>query len=308
MENESKTSSGLNPQSEALSDALLREHARLGSGDDEELISRILVQTVNKATTAPVTPAAAPRMAVRDWIQLGGVVAAVIAVLLISLSMFNVRNGASSDTFHMTVKFVEATKDIQVAAVDLPKPDQKSARPFQGQILPQVVNGETVSSVTIEDQDFNLITHFEQSFKSPPAKATRIDSITIIAGENNRDGDELVFEGNVIVTHHDFVLKAHSLRLQVTDQESGRVPSFTAEFAEISHLATNSKASAKNVFFDTATSSLVAQGVNSLTTSDGNIPDPALVGGQLVFQGENLKVIPNKTEAYANPLPLEPQQ
>ncbi len=308
MENESTNFTDPTPPGGALADALLHEHARLGTSDDEELISRILVRTVNKTNAAPVSPAAAHRMAVREWMQLGGAVAAVIALLLIALSMFNVRDGASSDTFHMTVKFVEAAEgDIQVASVDLPKPDQKPARPFQGQVLPQVVNGETVSSVTIEDQDFNLITYFEQSFKSPPAKATRIDSITIIAGRSTRDGDELIFEGNVIVTHHDFVLKTDSLRLVTASQKSGQVPSFIAEFAEISHLATNSKASARKVVFDTATSSLVAHGVVSLTGANGGHPEFDSASERLVFQGDTLKILPDKVEAYANPLPLEPR-
>lgn len=307
MNSKSNSTESFDAESPAdnLAEALIREHARLGSRDDEELISRILVRTFGKSATAPVNPSNVQKMTTREWVQMGTAVAAVIAVLLLALSMLQFRNGRTSDTFHMTVEFVEEPSDeVELTTVTNVSPARKSARPFRNDYYPRIEIGDAVSSVTIEDQDFNLVTHFERSFKSLPVKATRNESFTITSDKSTHLGNEILYEGEVIMKHRDFVLTAAILRLVASETDSSQTPAFVAEIAEIRHRASSSVATAALVVFDTASGSLIASGVTNLRNAAGEAQAIDDANEHLVFNGARMEILPIKLEILANPLPI----
>lgn len=79
---------------DALVDALLREHARLGRTDDESLLAAVHARTVARPAPTRVVelpalapaPRPKPRVPVREWLQIAAVVALSVTLLGLFLS------------------------------------------------------------------------------------------------------------------------------------------------------------------------------------------------------------------------------
>jgi|GEM_PF-5374207 len=209
--------------SESLADSLIAVHARLGTGNDDELISKILDQTVSRSAVAQ----ARPSFGIHNWAILGTSVAAVVAILLLVLSNTRLRDHSrSSDTFQFVVKMAapvslpDHESDRGTGVKNSPSHFSGETRRFEGRLDPVARAGSEVSTIKLNRRNYDLVTGFNPSLDGTPTRETRIQSITISADESVHKGTEVIYSGKVVVTHKDFILTADFLDV-LLDTESG---------------------------------------------------------------------------------------
>lgn len=236
---------------ERLADSLLSEHARLGSGNDEELIGNILAATVSKTAIIP----ARPEFGMRNWMVMGVSVAALVAVLLLVLSNFNFQDHSrSSDTFQFVVKMTGPLPSDGIAetAPEAEPGHHITASPNYGlEISPDYRVSTEVAAVKIKDGNFLLVSQFDPSMSDLPSDQTQVTSVTISADKSIHKGSEMKYSGKVVVTHNQFTLTADQL----------------------------------NVMLDKKTGSLIARGHSELTLASGEIKEIDPDEEELVLNG-----------------------
>ena len=255
---------------ERLADSLLSEHARLGSGNDDDLIANIFARTISNPTVTPAPPV----FGMRNWLLMGTSVAALVTLLLLVLSNMQLKDNArSSDTFQFVVKMTGPLPTVNTAS---DTPTHKEGAPpvfaepkaYQGQLNPVSEKPSIVSSVKIKDRNFQLVPQFDPSLNELPKHRTVVQSITISADESVHKGTEMRYSGKVVVTHKQFTLTADSLEVQL-DRETGI---------------------------------LIARGNSKLTMNTGEIKKLNSENEELILDGDSFRIRPVKYEIYAQPL------
>ncbi len=207
---------------ERLADSLLSEHARLGSGNDDELIGNILAATVSKTAITP----SHPEFGVRNWMIMGTSVAALVAVLLLVLSNFRLQDHRrSSDTFQFVVKMTGPLSSDQAVAQETgirPGPQAAGSGRYDGKVKPVYQLDSTVAAIEIKDGNFLLISRFNPSVNEFPAHQSLVNAVTISADESVHKGTEMSYSGKVVMTHNQFTLTADELEV-LLDKESGNL-------------------------------------------------------------------------------------
>lgn len=268
--NPSKETPEFESAAERLADSMLSEHARLGSGNDDELIGNIFAKTILKSE---VTPAARPAFGARNWMIMGSAVAAVIAVLLIALSNFRIDDSSrSSDTFQFVVTMANTEKPVAEATPEPklpPKISFATPKAYEGKLEPISQKPSEIDSVEIKDRNFELVSNFDPSLSKLRARPTKIRSIRITADESSHKGSQMHYSGKVIVTHNQFTLTAEKLDV-LLDKDSGL---------------------------------LIANGHASLELASGEIRTINPDKEELVLNGDAFTIRPLKFEIYARPLP-----
>ena len=88
--NSESNSKDLNSSSDQLTDALLAEHARLGTGSDADLVKEILLKTID----APIdisqyTPAESKSFGLAEWAKVAAAVVAILGLGALALNQMS---------------------------------------------------------------------------------------------------------------------------------------------------------------------------------------------------------------------------
>lgn len=300
------------PPAERLADALLAEQARLGTRDDEELVNRILTETVTRRAAVRATRhASAPaRFTAREWTQLALSVAAVLALAATVLSLFRFGQESGAETYHFRVKLVEAPDaETPEASPPADRPPARPGRAHEGRFSPEIPTVQPtfrVSSLTLQDQEFNLLTHFERSLDGNALRPAREDAFSIAAAEASTEGTVARFRGGVTVTHSDFQLRADRVEVLYGEEGDSRAPRLVAHGVELTHFPSASKAEARRAVFDTANGALTLDGMETLNGRREKAERQApLTGGEtVVFAGEEVRVLAGDAQIHASPPPV----
>lgn len=246
-------------------DALLTEHARLGrDGEDEELVYRILANTVQSPTqpSSVRARAAAPQ---RRWagVGLGAAIAALVSLLLVALMTLPVgkKNAPNSEELRFVVRILESEKSVAA----LP------AKTIAGQ--PTTV--PTVASVPVSRgipalariELYNPV-HSAGDF----APSFRSEDFRIRADHQQQRDADLVYEGKVLVEHKDFRIEADRVKLRApgTPADSSQLP-LLAENVRVVQAGTDCVAEADQLQYDPANASLLLTGITRMSTARGEL-------------------------------------
>lgn len=285
-------------------DAALSEHARLGNeGADEELILRILQETVHR----PARTATAGRP--REWrtFAVASVaVAALVALSLVALSSVSVDAPARrSDELRFVVRVVEpATGAIATAAPTSPR---VAAVPHSGPV--EVTTPRLSSSPTLtgpSNGSLELVTEFGPTFASLPRQTVRDETLRITADRGVSAGDEITYEGDVVVEHDLFRIEADSVRVPVpggASPEAGPMETapLQARGVRVVQPGIDCIAEADSLRFDPVSGQLVLTGVRRVETDRGELARFA-PGDQLVLSANGFSVETAPVERYADPV------
>lgn len=285
-------------------DAALSEHARLGNeGADEELILRILQETVHR----PARTATAGRP--REWRTFAVAsiaVAALVALSLVALSSVSVDAPARrSDELRFVVRVVEpATGAIATAATTSPR---VAAVPHSGPV--EVTTPRLSSSPTLtgpSNGSLELVTEFGPTFASLPRQTVRDETLRITADRGVSAGDEITYEGDVVVEHDLFRIEADSVRVPApggASPEAGPMETapLQARGVRVVQPGIDCIAEADSLRFDPVSGQLVLTGVRRVETDRGELARFA-PGDQLVLSANGFSVETAPVERYADPV------
>lgn len=245
--------------SERWIDAALSEHARLGrDGADEELVLRILSETVHQR---PVVPPA-PRFA-RDWKTAIGVAAAAAAVALGFFAMSPFRVGSPDERRSGELSFI--------VRVEAPEAVGKS---------PVALRTGTTHRIDFEVEAGSVF-------------ARSHESVRITADRSGTSSGGMLYEGHVLVEFDAFRIEAASVLLPSRGQE----PRLLADGVRVVRSAPACVAEAEHLSFDPVSGHLVLTGVTRVETDKGLLAsfDP---GDRLVLSGGGFSVENARVERY----------
>ncbi|MEX2579643.1 MAG: LptA/OstA family protein [Verrucomicrobiales bacterium] len=296
---------------ERFVDAALREHARNGGSDhDDELVHRILLETVNR----PSRPIPA-RPDSLDWksVAIGSTaVAALVALTVVVLSNFSFRSERASNEFHFVVRLVD-TDDVAAENGEAgAAPPSVRPRRFEE---PIDLVASTLELDTLESSaanDFQVVTAFGPSVDPFRAREVRHDRFRITADRVDEPENRMVYSGNVIVEHADFRIEADTVTVTRPDSRSGSSGSasaargWTATGVRIEQASRKRAASADRLEFDPASGAFRLTGLGSFTTEEG---DRRRFSSEdrLVLTREHYELVSAPTIKYANPRPRSPK-
>lgn len=236
------TSFGPASAGERFVDAALSEHARLGrDGSDEELVLRILQETVHRR---PASDRAIVRVS-RDWRAAAvtlGAVAAVLALALVALSAFRV--GAPGERRTDELRFVVRT-DFSASPA--------KAGPLR---VPSTEMGRVAHRI-----DFELAAG---PALGKSVGGVRSETLRITADRGGASGEGYAYEGHVLVELEAFRIEAASVRLTAPGEEP-----LLANRVRVTRSEPACVAEADQLSFDPVSGSLVLTGVSRVETDKG---------------------------------------
>lgn len=261
-------------------DALLTEHARLGrDGEDEELVYRILANTVHANTLASPLPSRRPAEP-RRWAGLGltAAIAALLTLLLVALfSIPSSRKSAQSEELRFVVRILEPAAPEMVPSPTLARiiPDRTTpvaslAEPLLVRGVPSLARIEWLSTARLPGTELAT------------APSLRSEDLRIQSERQQRVDREVVYEGKVLVEHSDFRIEAERVKLRApgAPAEDGEAP-LLAEGVRVVQSSTDCVAEAEELRYDPASASLLLTGISRVSTARGELahfaPDERLV-------------------------------
>ena len=225
---------------DALIDALLVEHARLGQGDDEAMLKAIRLRTVDQPAPSRVVELVAHdgqaparrRVSRGEWLKIAAVVAVSLSVLGILLSQSQVGGKSSSDPTRNEQTFQLVSRPHVTVAFPDPTPRTgellSTARPVGEISLPALPGAGTPEEIVLRAEFSNIATTV-----SDPVSDELLAEFSISAEKLYAlPSDRLVYEGKVVLRHPEFTLEADRLELEASD-ENTRVGTFLAEGANV---------------------------------------------------------------------------
>lgn len=258
------------PADEALADALLREHSRLGSLDDEVLLANIRLRTVAKPVAAGEPRASSrvrSRTSAREWVQIAAIVALSLTVLGLFFSQRRIEKAWRTEQAQHSM----APVDPEITATVQSDVRSKSG-PTLAQSHPGVVSKPDIRTLTLADL------------------SVEAQSISHLAP------GLLVYEGDVVFRHPDFVIKAD--RIDLTSSGPNRddpVKSFVArgEGVEIEKRSANGAveiARAAEATYDADAGRLILAGGPTLSAGNSFV-QPITSDGVIVLRPDGYEVI-----------------
>ncbi len=283
---------------QALTDALLREHARLGSADDESLLAAVRARTVDRPVATRVVdlpastlPRSRRRTSAREWMQLAAAVILAFGLVGLFLSRHSVnRETRSEQTFQLVSRPLTAiavpsdstgpnSRKPEPAAADLGAsitlPDLAGSLPGSGDLV--FGSNQTTTDPASED----LLARFSVS-------AEKILQVS---------PDRLVYEGGVILRHPEFTLRADRLELsRLGAEEESRVEAFVAEGSDLKVEKRASDggveiARATSATWDASQGGLVLAGGPPTLSAGASFVRPASTDGVIVLRTDGYQVI-----------------
>lgn len=281
-------------------DAALSEHARLGNeGADEELILRILTETVHRP--ARLTSVSKPSRDHRSLVIAAVAVAALIALALVSLSNFSVdAPSRRSDELRFVVRIAEPAGEAAPASQS-PLP-RFAAAPHTGPVELVTPTAAVPGAIAnVDSGQFELVTEFGPTFASLPRRTVRDESVRITADRGQTTADAVTYEGDVIVEHALFRIEASSVRVPVAgDAARGTGAPLQARKVRVVQPGIDCIAEADSLKFDPVAGTLVLTGVSRVETERGELARFA-AGDQLVLSANGFSVETTPVERYADP-------
>lgn len=280
-------------------DAALSEHARLGSdGADEELILRILTETVHRPARSTAVKPARDR---HSLVLAAVAVAAIIALTLVSLSTFSFDAPLRrSDELRFVVRIAEPSGAAE-ARTQSPLP-RVAAAPHNGPVeLVAPTSSVPGSIANVDASHLELITEFGPTFANLPRRTVRDESLRITADRGETMADVVTYEGDVIVEHALFRIEAASVRVPVAGdapREAGAP--LQARKVRVVQPGIDCVAEAESLKFDPVAGTLVLTGVSRVETERGELARFA-AGDQLVLSANGFSVETAPVERYADP-------
>lgn len=281
-------------------DAALSEHARLGNeGADEELILRILTETVHRPVR--LTSVAKSSRDRRSLVLAAVAVAALVALVLVSLSNFSVdAPSRRSDELRFVVRIAEPAGETA--------PPAQSPRPRVAAVshtgpVEFVSPTESVpgSIANVDSGQFELVTEFGPTFASLPRRTVRDESLRITADRGRTTADAVTYEGDVIVEHALFRIEASSVRVPVAGDASRDTGApLQARRVRVIQPGIDCVAEADSLKFDPVAGTLVLSGVSRVETERGELARFA-AGDRLVLSASGFSVETAPVERYADP-------
>ncbi|MCB1231126.1 MAG: hypothetical protein KDN19_12700 [Verrucomicrobiae bacterium] len=279
---------------QALTDALLREHARLGVSDDEALLAAVRARTVDRPGTTHIvdlpTPAAAlRRTSAREWMQMAAAVIVTLALVGLFLSRHLVsQQKRSEQTFELVSHPVTAVAvPTESANPNTRKP--VPADPSLGEFALPNLEGPLSGSGDLV---------FAATHGTDPVGEELLAKFSISAEKILRlSPDRLICEGGVILRHPDFTLRADRLELADFDGENeGRVGSFVAEGDALEVEKRGAAggievARAVSATWDSSRGGLVLAGGPPTLSAGGSFVRPASTDGVIVLLTDGYQVI-----------------
>ncbi len=285
-------------------DAALSEHARLGrDGADEELVLRILRETVHRPAPVRFRPAGA---SFDRRTALAGVaaVAALVALLLAALRSLPVDpEPRRADGLLFVVRFPEAA----------PHPAEAPASPPLLAASRHQVPGSLVvpaapasASPALVQVDLEVLPGFAPSFSSLPRKGDRRESMRISADRGEAATDALLYEGEVLVEHERFRIEADRVRVPLPDEAGGSAGHpILASRVRLVQESPRRVAEADTLSFDPVGGLLVLTGVKHFESERGSLARFA-PGDRLILAGDGFTVESAPIEVHADVPPLRP--
>lgn len=287
---------------ERIVDSLLREHARLGAGDDEELVHSILAATVelphsqSATTTRSSSPMQAPSLG-QSWLRVAAVVVVtftVLSVFLINLKPENQAQAESPGEGRDEVVFQVVVESDEGRAASSGRIDRKiliSSR-YPSNIRPTIsspslsgrVSDVELSSVELFSPDS---VDFDRSIEQFPERSRIESTFLVAANETTRDGRKVIYSGNVVLRDEHFTLQADSL---VLDRSSGGESElFQALNPIIEDLEQRYRIEGETANYDPSRDEVVIKGIRSIDmhgarVTIGEITQAVVAGGVLFFE------------------------
>jgi lipopolysaccharide export system protein LptA len=281
-------------------DAALSEHARLGNdGADEELILRILTETVHRPSRSTAV-ARAPRDR-RSLVIAAVAVAALVALTLVTLSNFSVdAPSRRSDELRFVVRIAEMPgQPAERAQSLLPR---VAAPPHAGPVeLVSPTPSIQDAIANLDPANLELVTEFGPTFASLPRLTVRDESLRITADRGRTTSDAVTYEGDVIVEHALFRIEAASVRVPVAGDASRDAGApLQARQVRVVQPGIDCVAEAETLKFDPVAGTLVLTGVSRVETERGELARFS-PGDQLVLSGKGFSIETAPVERYADP-------
>ncbi len=239
-----KTENDTNHSDESidLTDVLLREHSRLGSGPDSDLVNSILAATVDRKLDLP-QPAERPSFSWKEWAKLAALVTVFAGLTVGVLKQLPGLAPAEEPTFQLTVRFASSV-DEALELADNSIPNKKAG----------------IVRDTAEVDVYNA------------KSGMRTESFAISANMTDRSSKKLEYSGDVTVDHASFSIQADRLVVAAANSDKQTGGAFQAYGAVIKRTLENGDveiARADELTYEPAEQSLVLSG-ESMELTAGN--------------------------------------
>ena len=283
-------------------DAALSEHARLGrDGADEEMILRILSETVHRPSPSVQRPhARSSRFFSLPFTASAFAAAAAFGILLAGLASLR------------TSSKVRQSEELRFV-VHLPTPLSVTER------APAAIPEAVIASrlVTLQPAGFHLaitpsdsfaspnspeiVTEFGPTFTDWPRDTSRDEKLRIVADQRDSSPDGQSFRGDVVVVHDQFRIEADVVEVAISggDLLTRKTP-LLARRVRVSQPGVGCEAEAEILSYDPVTEALVLTGVSRVTTERGEL-DHFNPGDRLVISPSGFSVETTPVEIHASP-------
>jgi lipopolysaccharide export system protein LptA len=281
-------------------DAALSEHARLGHGDDEELVFRILQETVHRPLRSPSRTAT-----VRHWrpfmVAAGSIAASVALALVLLPRQAPTPDERRSDELRFVVRMAspEAPPSNGKTPVQPRIAATRHTGPFEltapaASVLPE--------APALASGHFEWVSGFAPSFSPQPRTEAVGERLRITADRGESTGSGMIYEGDVLVEHDAFRIEAATVRVSVPGEEETAEAPLLAHRVRVVRPASGCVAEAETLRFDPASGRLVLTGVTRVESAKGQL-DQFAPGDRLILSESGFSVETAPVERYASPLP-----
>ena len=295
------------PGNERFVNAAIEEHARLGSSrNDNALIDRILLETVNKEAVTEVVAAgtATPWKSLLIGVTSA---AAVLALGFFFLQSYQLQDsGRQEKEVHFVVRILDESPEASGTVV-APAPSV-AAQPNRNTIEPTFAKVDAVVRPISSGANYFLETQFGKSLAQLPAK-DRHDSFLISATEMVQAANETRFDGDVLIAHDIWKIEAAAASVPVAGNVEGNAeapsPSLTAFDVVVNQTNPRRTVHAKKLIFDAVTGNLILTGVESISSAEGEMTK-FQAGDRLTLTETAYAIESLPTEKYASPPLVKP--
>jgi len=281
---------------ERFINAALQEHARNGCGSDDELVHRILSETVNKSELRVRTER--PRLD-RKTMFVGSVaVAALLALTVLILSSLPFSGERGTDEFFLSVDAANAGSIDDTFLPGLQKRVTITAQPFEGTVDP-VSSASQLDTIELSaGSDLQFLEPFSPSLETFPTRSERQRSFRISADKIDRSGDSIYYTGNVVVEHDEFRIEAEDVTVH---RDGSDRPQVLANIVRVEQPTVNRSVIARSLTFDPVAVEMRLTGVYQFSAGTGQ--HDLELGDTLVLTASAYTVENPKSFEYATPSP-----
>ena len=290
-----------NDAQNALIDSLLREHARLGRADDVGLLATIRARTTEKPSTTGGFDRSRRHVGAAEWLKVAAVVMVALGLLWLVLPkgpIFERQRPEHSFTLLVTPVAEPVYDESPVReSPDFPRPGREAPldRPGVGSGHFELVDLD-LDRFGLESSE-NQYSGYTDDFEINVLSAALLSEFSISAEKimKGAGADRVVYEGNVILKHPDFELRADRIELAAASVKKA-VGAFvaTGDQIEVSRRASSGamqSARAQQVTYDARGGSLILEGGPPTLSAGASYVVPQSVSGMIVLRPDGFQVI-----------------